>query len=243
VKNLVKYILQKLLGYSGYLYRFAKYKIRTLHKDSGEGDFFAFLNTVKGKGLLLDVGANIGVMTYHMSKNFPDNTILAIEPIPTNFGVLSRIKDEFDLKNVELVPEAVGNEIKEIEMILPLQGKVKMQGLAHVVHDSISQWNKGEKYKVKCNTLDELVKGEEVIGIKMDIENFEFFALKGAQLILGNDRPIIYLELWDNENRTNCFELLTKFSYRAFVYIEGELVEYDPDNHKKQNLIFKPISD
>jgi FkbM family methyltransferase len=241
VKNLVKYVLQKTLGYSSYLYRFAKYKIRTLQKDKKEGDFFAFLDTIKGSGLLLDVGANIGVMTYHMSKQFPKNQILAIEPIPTNFGVLGRITNEFNLHNVELIPEAVGNEIKEIEMVLPTQGKVKMQGLAHVVHDSIKGWNKGEKYTVKCNTLDELVKGEEVSAIKMDIENFEYFALLGAERILRNHHPVVYLELWENENREQCFELLEGHGYSTFVFIEDQLLEYKPEVHHKQNFIFKVV--
>jgi len=236
---LIKYILQTSLGYSGYLYRFAKYKIRTLRKDKKEGDFFAFLDAVEGDGILLDVGANIGVMTYHMSRRFPASKVLAIEPIPTNFGVLSRIKEEYQLDNVELIPEAVGNEVKEIEMVLPTQGKVKMQGLAHVVHDSITEWNKGENYRVKCNTLDELVQGEKVSGIKMDIENFEYFALLGAERILSEDKPVVYLELWENENRDKCFSLLESKGYSVFINQNGQLVPFDPRKHKVQNFIFK----
>lgn len=239
MKNLIKYILQTCLGYSTYLYRFSRYKIRTLKKDKKEGDFFSFLDAVDDKGVLLDVGANIGVMTYHMSRRFPESSILAIEPIPTNFGVLKRIKEKYSLTNVELIPEAVGSEVKEIEMVLPTQGKVKMQGLAHVVHDSITEWNQGETYKVKCTTLDELVKGEKVSGIKMDIENFEYFALVGADRILTEDKPVVYLELWENENRDKCFELLQSKGYQVFVNQNGQLVEFDPQVHKVQNFIFK----
>ena len=40
MKNAIKYILQKVLGYQRYLFVFAKYKIRNLKSDKKEGDFF-----------------------------------------------------------------------------------------------------------------------------------------------------------------------------------------------------------
>ncbi len=237
MKNLIKYVLQKILGYQTYLFVFSKHKIRTLKKDRKEKDFFMFLSEIKGDGVLLDVGANIGIMTYHMSKEFPKRKIYAIEPMPTNFSILKRIKEKFQLNNVELVPSAVGNKSETIEMILPYNGKVKMQGLAHVVHDSIDEWNEGDKISVECTTLDALIQ-EEVAGIKMDIENFEFFALEGARRILKN-KPVVYLELWANENRDKCFELLAEFNYEAFVVSASKLEAYNPEIHQKQNFIFK----
>jgi FkbM family methyltransferase len=227
-----------MLGYEAYLYRFARFKIGNLEKDKKEGDFFAFMKLVKGDGILLDVGANIGIMTYHLSKRFPNNQVLAIEPMPTNFIILKKIVDEYQLKNVELIQEAVGDEVSEIEMVLPEQGKVKMQGLAHVVHDSITDWNEGEKFKVKCNTLDEIAGDRKVEGIKMDIENFEYFALKGGKKILERDKPVLYTELWENENRDQCFELMRELGYAIFVNQGGELEAYDANKHQVQNFIF-----
>ena len=71
------------------------------------------------------------------------------------------------------------------------------------------------------------------------IENYEFFALKGAKRILKDDHPIVYLELWENENREKCFDLLKEFGYEAFVNIDNTLVPYNSATHKKQNFIFK----
>lgn len=235
----MKYVLQKVLGYQGYLRVFAKYKIRTLKNDSKEKDFFAFIANVDKPGAILDVGANIGIMTYHLSKSFTDRKIYAVEPMPDNFSILSAIVKRYNLTNVELVPNAVGEERATIQMVLPIKGNVKMQGLAHVVHDSIDEWNEGERIEVNCETLDDIVADEPVAGIKMDIENFEYFALKGAMHILTAFKPIVYLELWENENRDKCFELLRSFGYRAFVQIEGQLVPFDPASHKKQNFIFR----
>ena len=240
MKNTIKYILQKILGYQRYLFIFAKYKIKNLKTDKKEGDFFAFMDAVDTKGDLLDVGANIGIMSYHLSKTFADRKILAIEPVPSNLEVLIKIKENFKLDNVEVIPIAVGDEDnQEIEMILPINGKVKMQGLAHVVHDTITEWNSGEKFKITSETLDKIAGDHKISGIKMDIENYEFFALKGAQQILDRDHPIVYLELWDNDNRDQCFSLLESKGYEAYVNSDVGLELYDAAKHQKQNFIFK----
>ena len=239
MKNTIKYILQKLLGYEKYLFVFSKYKIKTLKKDKKEGDFFLFLDEIKGNKDILDVGANIGIMTYHLSKRFPHQTIYAIEPMPDNLKVLKKVINYFKLNNVKVLPYALGEKAGNIEMVLPLNGKVKMQGLAHVVHDSINEWNEGEKITVECKTLDDLFKDTQISGIKMDIENFEYFALKGGINLLKNNLPVIYLELWENENRNQCFKLLENLGYKAYVNHQNNLTLYNPLVHKKQNFIFK----
>ena len=171
MKNTIKLILQKLLGYEQYLFVFSKFKIKTLKKDKKEGDFFLFMDQIKAEGDILDIGANIGIMTYHLSTTFPNRKIYAVEPMPNNLAVLHKIIAHFKLKNIEVKPIALGETKGTVEMVLPVNGKVKMQGLAHVVHESIDEWNEGEKIKVKCETLDDLFADKTIAGIKMDIEN------------------------------------------------------------------------
>ena len=85
MKNSIKYILQRTLGFRSYLYFFAKYKIRTLKNDSKENEFFTFLGMLEdGKGAVLDIGANLGIMTVHLAEKLPNETIIAVEPMPDN---------------------------------------------------------------------------------------------------------------------------------------------------------------
>lgn len=239
VKNTAKYILQKVLGFQFYLYVFSLFKIRTLRNDSNEKDFFHFLSLLKdGEGSVLDVGANIGIMTAHLGLQLPNTTIHAFEPIPSNISVLKKVIAKFNLKLVKLHEIAVGETAGIVKMILPQNGKTKMQGLSHVKHESITEWNIGEEFEVQLETLDTILKAEKIQGVKIDIENFEFFALKGAQEILKRDHPIVYAELWDNQNRINCFELLNSLSYKIFIVKENELVSYDNKKHISQNFIF-----
>ena len=239
MKNTIKYILQKVLGFQFYLYVFSLFKIRTLRNDSNEKDFFHFLSLLKdGEGSVLDVGANIGIMTAHLGQHLPNTTIHAFEPMPTNISVLRKIIAKFNLKLVKLHEIAVGETSGSVKMILPQNGKTKMQGLSHVKHESITEWNEGEEFEVELDTLDNQLKTEKIQGIKIDVENFEHFALKGAKELLERDHPIIYAELWDNQNRTNCFDILTSLSYQAFIVKNNQLISFDSSQHISQNFIF-----
>lgn len=227
------------MGFRTYLYVFAIFKIKTLRSDSKEKDFFHFLSLLEdGKGAVLDVGANIGIMTVHLANKLPNSTVHAFEPIPDNLSVLKRIIAKFNLKKIKIHEVAVGETSGNVQMILPHQGKTKMQGLSHVKHESITEWNDGEEFNVPLNTLDNLLNGEPIQGIKIDIENFEYYALKGGKRILESNHPIIYAELWDNENRSNCIDLLTSMNYKPHVVVNNELTVFDETQHKNQNFIF-----
>jgi FkbM family methyltransferase len=227
------------MGFRTYLYVFALFKIKTLRSDSKEKDFFHFLSLLKdGQGAVLDVGANIGIMTVHLAQKLPNSTIHAFEPIPENLSVLKRVIEKYELKKIKVHATAVGESTGEVQMVLPHQGKTKMQGLSHVMHETITEWNEGDEYRVPLDTLDNLLNGEPIQGIKIDIENFEFYALKGGKRILESNHPVIYAELWDNENRKNCFELLNNLNYKAMVVENGSLVPYDAAKHTNQNFIF-----
>jgi len=239
VKNTVKFILQKVLGFQFYLYVFSLFKIRTLKSDSNEKDFFHFLSLLKdGEGSILDVGANIGIMTAHLGRNFPSTTIHVFEPMPINILILKRIIAKFDLKTVKIHEIAVGDSKGTVKMILPENGKTKMQGLSHIKHESITEWNEGQEFDVQLNTLDTVLGNEKIQGIKIDVENFEYFALNGAKKLLERNHPIVYAELWDNQNRTNCFELLNSLGYKTFIVKENKLILFDANKHINQNFIF-----
>ncbi|MCH2223693.1 MAG: FkbM family methyltransferase [Crocinitomicaceae bacterium] len=239
MKNFIKYILQKVLGFRRYLFVFARYKIRTLKKDNKENDFFYFLSLLKdGNGSVLDIGANLGIMTVHLAESLPKSTIHAFEPMPDNRVTFKRIVSKYGLDNVTFHEIALGDEQGSVNMILPTKDGAKLQGLSHVKHDSITEWNQGEECKVPIDRLDNVIKEIPIQGIKMDVENFEFFVLKGGLKMIKRDQPIIYTELWDNENRTNCFDLLSSIGYTTYAVIGSSLIPYDPTKHQTQNFIF-----
>lgn len=242
MKTLVKKILHTLLGFRNYLFVFAKYKIRTLKKDKQENDFFKFLELIENPEMVLDVGANIGVMTYYLSTRFPESKILAFEPVPHNIATLKRVIGKYNLTNVTVHETALSNEVGTATMILPVVSRVKMHGLSHVKHRSITEYNDGEEFEVQTNTLDSLLanRTKKVSAIKMDVENFECFVLEGSKQVLQSDRPIVYTELWENENRDKCLTLMAQLGFSCNVVHNGQLETYRTEVHNTQNFIFIP---
>ncbi|MEI6487960.1 MAG: FkbM family methyltransferase [Bacteroidota bacterium] len=244
MKNKAKYLLHTLLGFKNYLFVFSLYKIYTLKKDKNEKDFFQFLKLIPNNSFVLDIGANIGIMTVHLARISNSNTVYSFEPMPSNIEALKRIINYFKLTNVKLIEAALGNSEGQVEMVMPVISKVKMQGLSHVVHQSITEFNEGEKCKVPLlmlDKMDELINSNKRISaIKIDVENFEYFVLEGAKGLIKKYRPIVYAELWENENRENCFELFKNLAYKTMVVVDEAIIEYDRAKHFTQNFIFQP---
>jgi FkbM family methyltransferase len=204
------------------------------------------MENIDRDGIILDIGANIGIMTYHLSKTFAKSRVFAFEPVPQNYATLDRIISKYKLENVQLFKVALGNEEGEVEMVMPVEHNVRMQGLSHVVHESITEFNEGIKVKAPLRMLDkmsELTEAKEPLtGIKIDVENFEYFVLEGGRELIAKHRPVIYSELWENENRDKCFDLVKSLNYSIKVVNGNGLKDYDPAADSTQNFIFTPIS-
>jgi FkbM family methyltransferase len=244
MKKLIQRTLQHILGFNRYLLLFSWFKIRTLKWDSSdkEGDFNYFLKSLGPEEVVLDIGANIGIMTVLMAKACPEGKVYAFEPVPDNFRALQRIVKFMKVKNASLHQLALGAQKGEVLMRMPLIKGVKMQGLSHIVHQSIEGYEGTHReYAVPQMALDEIDFGPHrpISAIKMDVENYERFVLEGAKELLSRDHPQIYCELWPNENREHCFKLLTDLGYEAWVLKAGRLERFDPEVHKQHNFFFR----
>ncbi len=246
MKNFIKVILQKLLGFDTYLYLFSLYIINTLKRNRNEGDFVYFRDMIPDGGIIMDIGANIGVMSVHLARTHQDSKVYAFEPIPYNIHTLEKVISHYKIVNVEVIKSALGNSIGEIEMVMPVQKSARLQGLSHVVHDSITELNHGEKFITPLTTLDAFIKERQIstkiTAIKLDVENFEYFVLDGGRETIAANRPIVYCELWDNENRVKCLDLMKEYCYAIMVLQSKKLCKFDPELHKKQNFFFVPAS-
>lgn len=242
MKSLIQRILQSILGFENYLFIFSLFKIRTLKWDKGEKDFFYFLNMVPANSNILDLGANIGIMTYHLSKRAGTGKVVAFEPIPWNVNTLKKISKYYNLHNVEINELALGNNFEPLRMVIPVVDGVKKQGLSHVVSPDITEFNDGIMVEVAQKTIDSLA-GElpyKISAIKIDVENFEYHVFKGAEQLISKHRPIIYCELWDNQNRYKCFQFFKDNNYNIMVVESENLVNFAPRLHNTQNFIFTP---
>jgi FkbM family methyltransferase len=246
LKTATKYILQKILGFKTYLYLFALFVIVKIRWDDKEKDFFHFVNMLPEEGNVLDLGANIGVTSYHLATRRPQSTIYSFEPLTLNMEIFRRIKQRFRLANIHEFLLALGDENRTLKMVMPVIGHVPMHGLSHVLHKDITENNNGMTFDVDMVRLDDfpdLMSAQgRLTGIKMDVENFEYYVLKGAEALIKKHRPVIYTELWPNENRKKCINFLNKLGYSPFTLHKKELVPFGKEEHSNNNFFFIPDS-
>ena len=202
------------------------------------------MGLIKSNGTILDIGANIGVMSAHLCRKFPNSEIFSFEPIPANIKAFKRVTKHYNLVNVKLFETAIGNVNGSIEMVMPVVKSVRFQGLSHVVQSDNSCSGEGDKYITPLTTIDNFFINREnalpVTAIKIDVENYEFYVLDGAKETISKYRPVIYCELWENQNRADCFKFMSTLNYSIMVLDKDKLIIFDPEIHKTQNFFFIP---
>jgi FkbM family methyltransferase len=237
-------LLHQLLGYQNYLFYFARFKIYMLQKDKYEKGFFKFMDLIPADGAILDIGANIGITTVPLAKKFSAQKIHSFEPIPANVQALKKVIGHYKLNNVQLHDVALGDSEGELKLVTPIINNVKKQGLCHVfVEGDDTEWNKGEICTIPVKTLDavaELQKESKIAAIKIDVENFEYYVLKGARQLLSKHKPIIYCELWDNHMRQPVMDYLKDIGYAVKIVADDQLVNFA--GQEETNFIFMPVS-
>lgn len=239
LKSSVKLFLQKTLGFNTYLYIFS---LLAINRVKFEREFHFFNNMIEDDGIILDIGANIGIMTTLMAQKSKNAKLYAFEPIPENIKALRRVVDHYKLKNVTIYEAALGEENGELKMVMPIIDNVKMQGLSHVLDENSNQTNEpGSVYQVPVYKLDDMREfhtDEKISAIKIDVENFEYHVLKGGERILRKHRPVIYCELWDNEKKYLTIDYLKELGYKVKIYEKNKLVDYQ--NQAVTNFFFLP---
>ena len=242
MERLVQSVLQRVLGFDRYLRWFSRVKIRTLRWDRNERDVLHFISQLPEDGVVLDIGANIGIMTVLMARRVTRGRVHAFEPIPDNFRALQANVEHFGLGNVTLHQMALGEETGELEMVMPEEQHVRMQGLSHVVGAPGTGDREGRHYRVPQLRLDDVdaLADTPIAGIKIDVENFEQYVLRGGRQLLERWHPPIYAELLPNENRQRCLELAESLGYWAGVLEGDRVVPHEPGRHTQHNFFLVP---
>lgn len=216
MKNTIKFLMQKLLGFRNYLYLFSLYTIRKALSKQYEPGFFHFIELIPYKGIILDIGANVGITCIPLAKAKKTSVVHAYEPILENFQTLEKAVIFYKSRNVTLFNFALGDQEGKLNMIMPIRGKARQQGLSKVYIENSNET--GIKYEVTVKRLDDLYPDDNISAIKIDVENFEYEVLLGAVNLIKRCKPIIYCELWNNEKRFKVFNMLKKLNYTAHLF-------------------------
>ena len=134
----------------------------------------------------LDVGANIGVMTFLASSIVgPDGLVIAVEANPENVQVLYRTIQMTAAANVMVLPLAASDRRR----VFSLKGRSN----THLV--AAREAATGGGHFVQTVALDDLLGDLPRLDfVKMDIEGHEPPALRGLTRLIGRHRPALLVE-------------------------------------------------
>ncbi len=168
---------------------------------------------VDPKRVCLDVGANLGLFTYFLSRYSPH--VYAFEPNPIPLRVLRYVAD----KNVTVLQMALSDKTGEAELVVPKGRKGWSSNGASIEYDE----GQGRVVKVPGSRIDDL-DYKDIGFIKIDVEGHEKSVLEGAQETLARDRPNLFVE---NEfthagaGVTDVFDMMKALDYDGFALIDG----------------------
>lgn len=158
-----------------------EYKI--LHQIINEGDW------------IIDIGANVG----HYTKRFsdlvgPSGRVIAFEPVPTTFSLLSANSLLFSNKNITLINSAVSERLDICGMSIPTFST----GLTNFYEAHLTSSN-DHQFSVLTLAIDTILTDRRVALIKIDTEGHEAHVLKGMRKLIDTSRPILIVETDSNE--------------------------------------------
>ena len=169
--------------------------------------YFGFVDTafdrimsyVKQDDVIFDVGANIGRFTLVFASLAKRGKIISYEPDPDSFSALKSNVEINKFANVKLINKALGDSQGNLNLfkVNPHNSGMNRIGLFDISEfDSIA---------ISVDTLDkelEHLNLERLDIIKIDVEGFEHKILLGAENTIKRFRPILFIELVD-ENLTD----------------------------------------
>lgn len=182
--NLGHFLFRDVIAKTNYGLFFCRKKREDLGfiSESFESKILNFFKPIKGE-IVVDVGAHIGKYTILASKLVEKKgKVIALEPEPENFKILTKNCELNNCKNVILLNYAVWDSTKDLKLFLTE---------ATTEH---SLKKKTEKFiKVKTISLDRLfekMKLKKVDWLKIDVEGAEIEAIRGALKSL--EKKLIY---------------------------------------------------
>jgi FkbM family methyltransferase len=186
-----------------------------------EPDIACLPGLIRPDFICIDIGANIGRYTKHLSRL--SSHVAAVEPTPFTAAVLRNTVRALELSNVQVHQCALSD----------------FHGTGTMKIPNIYEAELTEGSDVSVRTLDELCAHlPRVDFIKCDTEGHEVKVVKGAQSVITKFRPMWLIETnWDSP----LFALMERLGYQCFVEDKGS-IRPRQGQEKKTNYFFKDKS-
>ena len=155
---------------------------------------------------MLDIGSNIGNHTLYFINECGARFVYCFEPASDTFRILKRNIKVNHLENKTILFN-VGVGCKSGEAIIA-SSKDKNTAYTKI---AVS-----EEGNIKVVSIDELSLAETVGFVKIDVEGFELEVIKGMQGTLKKDKPIVMIEIW-NDNFEEINRIMHSLGYKVDI--------------------------
>ena len=196
-----------------------------------------FLDYLHEGDILIDVGAHYGYFSLLGSSIVGKNgQVHSFEPTPSTYRILgSNISGK---NNVIANNCALFSECRELRMNDYGYERSAYNNILHAQDKNSTTKTIG----VKAVTLDSYTEEKGIIPnfIKIDAEGEEYDVLLGAQFTIKNYKPIITVEV-SNENSKKCINYLQSEGYFAYEIRKGKMIPHLTEaDYSYNNIIFFP---
>jgi FkbM family methyltransferase len=214
--------------YGKIIYNINDYYIGTTISEYGEycDEEIELITQLVNKGdTVLDIGANIGLMTIPFSKMVGKNgEVIAYEPQPEIYKILCGNIAINNLYNVKLENVAVGNDRESV--YIPNIDYRKPNNFG-----GIELLNSGD-IEIKQIRLDDM-SFNKINFIKIDVETMELNVLNGAYYTIKKHRPLLYVENDRLENSKEILKFLLNEGYDCYWHVSNL---FKPNNYKHNTI-------
>ncbi len=199
----------------------------------------ACLRYLPKDGVVIDVGANIGVHTVHFAEAMPEGLVLSFEPARRTFGFLARNVAEW--RNVVALNCGLAETTSLATFFVAeddAYSGLKDTGRKKILKTEIVACFRGD------DVLPRLLSNRHVNLIKIDVEGLETQVLRGLREIILQHRPVIFCEIFggtdSNARPAETVDFVVGLGYRAHVLRGSELVPAGPHDDRLYNYFFSP---
>ncbi len=155
------------------------------------------IDLVRPDSVVIDIGANIGLLAMDLARKAHLGTVVAFEPDPDNFSRMQEHIAINGLKNIIPLPFAIGLEETTHKLYQVVESNSGMNRI--ITHgEDLSRFPYKEVRVLPLAKGLEGVPLAKVDVIKIDVEGFEQAVLKGCEDILLRDKPVLFVELDDD---------------------------------------------
>ena len=145
------------------------------------------------KGIVVDIGANIGGYTIRACQN--SSLVVAIEPLFDVFKILEyNVKMNCPKGNVILVNKAISDRRGKATIKVPKLGRKTFSGRASILDKKSYHYEQTQAYVIETDTLDNIISSlsiRKIDFLKIDIEGAEAVAFRGMKRTLKNTRYLM----------------------------------------------------